>query len=104
MAGISVSITQGKPLFVSNTLMAAPQQLKTFLCCIIMFVISYIVPSNFCPILRYVLLHHVMAQVCGVKGAWGYPEGGMGGVTQAMARAATEAGAHLYTSKVLWEC
>lgn len=47
----------------------------------------------------YVLLHHVMAQACGMKGAWGYPEGGMGGVTQAMARAAMEAGAHLYTSK-----
>lgn len=50
------------------------------------------------------LLHHVMAEVCGIKGAWGYPEGGMGGVTQAMARAATEAGAHLYTSKVEEEC
>ncbi|KAG0716905.1 Pyridine nucleotide-disulfide oxidoreductase domain-containing protein 2 [Chionoecetes opilio] len=47
----------------------------------------------------YVLLHHVMAQVAGMQGAWGYPEGGMGGVTQAMARAATEAGAHLFTSK-----
>ncbi|KAK4306063.1 hypothetical protein Pmani_022091 [Petrolisthes manimaculis] len=44
----------------------------------------------------YVLLHHVMAQVAGVRGAWGYPEGGMGGVTQAMARAAQEAGAALY--------
>lgn len=61
------------------------------------------VPSRCCPTLRYVLLHHVMAQVCGVKGAWGYPEGGMGGVTQAMARAAAEAGAHLYTSKVMEE-
>ncbi|KAK7071141.1 Pyridine nucleotide-disulfide oxidoreductase domain-containing protein 2, partial [Halocaridina rubra] len=47
----------------------------------------------------YVLLHHVMAQVAGVRGAWGYPEGGMGGVTQAMARAATEAGADIYTNQ-----
>lgn len=46
----------------------------------------------------YVLLHHVMAQVAGVRGAWGYPEGGMGGVTQAMARAATEAGADIFTN------
>nr|XP_045592213.1 pyridine nucleotide-disulfide oxidoreductase domain-containing protein 2-like isoform X2 [Procambarus clarkii] len=47
----------------------------------------------------YVLLHHVMAQVSGVRGAWGYPEGGMGAVTQAMAQAATEAGAQLYTNQ-----
>ncbi|XP_045129040.1 pyridine nucleotide-disulfide oxidoreductase domain-containing protein 2-like isoform X2 [Portunus trituberculatus] len=47
----------------------------------------------------YVLLHHVMAEVAGIKGSWGYPEGGMGGVTQAMARAATKAGAHLFTNK-----
>ncbi|XP_071537319.1 LOW QUALITY PROTEIN: pyridine nucleotide-disulfide oxidoreductase domain-containing protein 2-like [Panulirus ornatus] len=47
----------------------------------------------------YVLLHHVMSLVCGLKGVWGYPEGGMGGVTQAMARAATEAGAHLFTNQ-----
>ena len=53
---------------------------------------------------RYVLLHHVMAEVAGIKGSWGYPEGGMGGVTQAMARAATKAGAHLFTNKVLVVC
>ncbi|XP_076058041.1 pyridine nucleotide-disulfide oxidoreductase domain-containing protein 2-like [Oratosquilla oratoria] len=47
----------------------------------------------------YVLLHHVMAALAGVRGAWGYPEGGMGGVTQAMARSAREAGAELYTSQ-----
>nr|XP_053643612.1 pyridine nucleotide-disulfide oxidoreductase domain-containing protein 2-like [Cherax quadricarinatus] len=47
----------------------------------------------------YVLLHHVMAQLSGVRGSWGYPEGGMGGVTQAMARAATKAGAQLFTDK-----
>ncbi|CAL4166047.1 unnamed protein product [Meganyctiphanes norvegica] len=47
----------------------------------------------------YVLLHHVMAQTAGGRGAWGYPKGGMGGVTQAMAKAAEEHGAHLFTSK-----
>lgn len=46
------------------------------------------------------LLHHVMAQVAGVRGAWGYPEGGMGGVTQAMARAAQEAGVTLCPNHV----
>ena len=45
-----------------------------------------------------------MAQVAGVKGSWGYPEGGMGGVTQAIAQAATQAGAHLFTSKVMCVC
>lgn len=41
-----------------------------------------------------------MAQVAGVRGAWGYPEGGMGGVTQAMARAAQEAGVTLCPNHV----
>ena len=26
------------------------------------------------PILRYVLLHHVMGELEGIRGAWGYPE------------------------------
>ncbi|KAG7164129.1 Pyridine nucleotide-disulfide oxidoreductase domain-containing protein 2-like [Homarus americanus] len=47
----------------------------------------------------YVLLHHVMAQMSGVRGAWGYPEGGMGAVTQFMAQAASETGAHLFTNQ-----
>lgn len=40
----------------------------------------------------YVLLHHVFGQVNGVKGAWGHAIGGMGAITQAMARACTNAG------------
>jgi phytoene dehydrogenase-like protein len=40
----------------------------------------------------YVLLHHVFGQACGVKGAWGHAIGGMGSITQAMARACTAAG------------
>ena len=35
----------------------------------------------------YVLLHHVMGGVEGHKGAWAYVEGGMGGVSLAMAKA-----------------
>lgn len=41
-----------------------------------------------------------MAAAGGVEGAWGYPEGGMGAVTQAMARSAQVAGAEIYTDQV----
>jgi phytoene dehydrogenase-like protein len=34
----------------------------------------------------YVLLHHVFGEVNGKKGAWGHSIGGMGAITQAMAR------------------
>ncbi len=40
------------------------------------------------PGTAYVLFHHMMGEVDGVKGAWGYQEGGMGGITQSLARAA----------------
>jgi phytoene dehydrogenase-like protein len=36
----------------------------------------------------YVLLHHVMGETDGKRGVWGYVRGGMGGLTQALARAA----------------
>ena len=45
----------------------------------------------------YVLLHHVFGQSNGVKGAWGHALGGMGAITQAMARAAEAAGARIRT-------
>jgi phytoene dehydrogenase-like protein len=35
----------------------------------------------------YVLLHHVFGETLGVRGAWGHAIGGMGAITQAMARA-----------------
>ncbi len=40
----------------------------------------------------YVLLHHVFGEVNGRKGAWGHAVGGMGAITQAMARACEEQG------------
>jgi len=46
----------------------------------------------------YVLAHHVIGEVNGVKGAWGYVEGGMGGVTQALKRSAEYLGAEIYTN------
>ncbi len=51
--------------------------------------------SPYTPGSAYVLLHHVFGEVNGVKGAWGHAIGGMGAITQAMARAAEEAGAEI---------
>ncbi|MGH8040823.1 MAG: phytoene desaturase family protein [Rudaea sp.] len=53
--------------------------------------------SPFTPGSAYVLLHHVFGEVNGVKGAWGHAIGGMGAITQAMARSASAAGAHIRT-------
>ncbi len=49
----------------------------------------------------YVLLHHVMGELEGVRGAWGYARGGMGAVSAAMAAAAKEAGVHIATDKTV---
>ena len=45
----------------------------------------------------YVLLHHVMGSAGGARGVWGYVEGGMGALTQAMAKSATAAGVEIRT-------
>ncbi|XP_069467642.1 pyridine nucleotide-disulfide oxidoreductase domain-containing protein 2 [Ambystoma mexicanum] len=47
----------------------------------------------------YVLLHHVMGEIDGRKGSWGYVEGGMGGVSHAIAKAAASHGAEIFTEK-----
>jgi phytoene dehydrogenase-like protein len=52
---------------------------------------TYASPAT--PGTAYVLLHHAFGEVNGRKGAWGHAIGGMGAITQAMARAAREAGA-----------
>ncbi|HEX6660314.1 MAG TPA: NAD(P)/FAD-dependent oxidoreductase [Sphingomicrobium sp.] len=44
------------------------------------------------PGTAYVLLHHLFGEAAGVPGAWGHAVGGMGSITQAMARACREAG------------
>jgi phytoene dehydrogenase-like protein len=51
----------------------------------------------------YVLLHHVFGEVNGVKGAWGHAIGGMGAITQAMARACRDAGVEIGTSQPVEE-
>ena len=43
----------------------------------------------------YVLLHHVFGEVNGKKGAWGHAVGGMGAITQAMAKSATARGVEI---------
>ena len=43
----------------------------------------------------YVLFHHVMGETDGRRGVWGYVRGGMGGLTQALARAARDLGAEI---------
>jgi phytoene dehydrogenase-like protein len=49
--------------------------------------------SPYSPGTAYVLLHHVFGEVNGKHGAWGHAIGGMGAITQAMARVAAARGA-----------
>jgi phytoene dehydrogenase-like protein len=53
--------------------------------------------SPFDPGTAYVLLHHAFGEVNGKKGAWGHAMGGMGAITQAMAKSAMEHGAEVET-------
>ncbi len=48
--------------------------------------------SPYAPGTAYVLLHHLFGEAAGVAGAWGHAIGGMGSITQAMARACREKG------------
>ena len=48
--------------------------------------------SPYTPGTAYVLLHHLFGEAAGVPGAWGHAIGGMGAITQAMAKACREAG------------
>ena len=40
----------------------------------------------------YVLLHHVMGEAGGARGVWGYVQGGMGGLSEALAKACHDLG------------
>ena len=48
--------------------------------------------SPYSPGSAYVLLHHAFGEVNGKKGVWGHAIGGMGAITQAMAKSATARG------------
>ncbi|MEA3011704.1 MAG: hypothetical protein QOD42_249, partial [Sphingomonadales bacterium] len=51
--------------------------------------------SPYTPGTAYVLLHHAFGEVNGKKRIWGHAIGGMGAITQAMARAARGAGVEI---------
>jgi phytoene dehydrogenase-like protein len=49
------------------------------------------------PGTAFVLGHHTLGDIAGVKGAWGWPRGGMGAISEAIARAARHFGAEVRT-------
>jgi phytoene dehydrogenase-like protein len=51
--------------------------------------------SPYTPGSAYMLLHHVLGELNGKSGVWGYAIGGMGAITQAMARVAAKYGARI---------
>ncbi|MEJ0034634.1 MAG: NAD(P)/FAD-dependent oxidoreductase [Gammaproteobacteria bacterium] len=51
--------------------------------------------SPYTPGSAYVLLHHVFGEVNGKKGVWGHAIGGMGAITQAMAKCAQSRGVRI---------
>ena len=51
--------------------------------------------SPYSPGSAYVLLHHAFGSVNGKKGVWGHAIGGMGAITQAMAKSAAALGADI---------
>ncbi len=50
------------------------------------------------PGTAYVLFHHVMGETNGKKGVWAYVKGGMGGLTQALAKSAKDLGVDIRTN------
>ncbi len=56
---------------------------------------AFMAPSM--PGTAYVLFHHVMGETNGKRGVWSYVKGGMGGLTQAIARAAMDLGVEIRT-------
>jgi phytoene dehydrogenase-like protein len=56
---------------------------------------NYASPDS--PGSAYVLLHHTFGEVNGKKGAWGHAIGGMGAITQAMAKACIALGVEILT-------
>lgn len=49
------------------------------------------------PGTAYVLFHHVMGETNGKRGVWAYVKGGMGGLTQALAKAGQDLGVEIRT-------
>ncbi len=59
--------------------------------------------SPYTPGSAYVLLHHCFGEVNGKKGVWGHAIGGMGAITQAMAKSAAASGAEIRLSSPVKE-
>lgn len=59
--------------------------------------------SPYTPGTAYVLLHHLFGEAAGVAGAWGHAIGGMGSITQAMAKACREAGVDIVLNSAVSE-
>ncbi|MGO9135369.1 MAG: phytoene desaturase family protein [Methylovirgula sp.] len=59
--------------------------------------------SPYAPGSAYVLLHHCFGEVNGEKGRWGHAIGGMGAITQALAKAAREKGADIRVGSAVKE-
>jgi len=57
--------------------------------------------SPYTPGSAYVLLHHVFGEVNGKRGTWGHALGGMGAITQAMAREARARGVEMFTERAV---
>jgi phytoene dehydrogenase-like protein len=56
---------------------------------------AFMAPSM--PGTAYVLFHHVMGETNGKKGVWAYMRGGMGGLSNSLARAAKDLGVEIKT-------
>jgi phytoene dehydrogenase-like protein len=59
--------------------------------------------SPYTPGSAYVLLHHMLGEVNGKRGVWGHAIGGMGAITQAMAKAAGKHGARIDVNSAVRE-
>jgi len=59
--------------------------------------------SPYTPGSAYVLLHHVFGEVNGKQGVWGHAVGGMGAITQAMARCAAARGVQVHVGSPVRE-
>ncbi|VAW20564.1 Beta-carotene ketolase, partial [hydrothermal vent metagenome] len=57
--------------------------------------------SPYEPGSAYVLLHHVFGETNGIKGAWGHAIGGMGSITQAMAKSCAAQGVEIFTDVIV---
>ena len=60
-------------------------------------VLMVLIHNNF-P--SYILLHHVMGELDGRKNSWAYVKGGMGSVTEAIAKCARSYGVQIHTESV----